>query len=87
MGNAEGRTVGPLPDGLHPWNISHIVPVCGRPGHTIPIEALHGPGLSGGRGGSKELTGYLCKARHFHLWILRRDLALAPDKLFSELKT
>ena len=36
---------------------------------------------------AKELTGYLHKARSFPLRPLCRNLALAPDKLFSELKT
>ena len=40
------------------------------------------------RGAStKDLTGYLCKARCFPLLPLRRDLASNPDKLFSDLKT
>ena len=35
----------------------------------------------------KDLTGYLRKSGRFPLRPLRRDLALAPDKLFSEMKT
>ena len=35
----------------------------------------------------KDLTGYLQKSGRFPLRPLRRDLALAPDKLFSEMKT
>ena len=36
---------------------------------------------------AKELAVYLRKAHRFPLRPIRRNLALAPDKLFSKLKT
>ena len=35
----------------------------------------------------KDITGYLCKSRHFPLRTLHRNLAPETDKIFSELKT
>ena len=35
----------------------------------------------------KELTGYLCKACRFPPCLIRSDLVLAPDNIFSDLKT
>ena len=51
MAHAVGRMRGPVPDGLHPWNRSQIVPEPGRPGHVTPLGPLHGPGMSEGGGG------------------------------------
>ena len=51
MEHAVGRTRGPVPDGLNPWDIFQIVPGCGRPGHATPLGPLHDPGLSEGGAG------------------------------------
>ena len=39
------RTRGLILDGLHYWNILHIVTGRGRPGHATPLGQLYGPGL------------------------------------------
>ena len=48
--------------------------------HYVVLECLR-------REPAKELMVYLCKSRLFPLQPLRHYLVLAPDKLFSELKT
>ena len=79
------RTRGPVPDGLHYWNISQIVPgvavqdTRNHLDHYMVLGYLRGET-------AKDLTGYLPKACRFPLQPLCHDLAFDPDKLFSELK-
>ena len=46
--DAAGRPSAPVPDGLHSWNRSHIVPGHGFLGHMTPLGPIYGPGLSEG---------------------------------------
>ena len=64
---AAGQTRGPVPDGLHYWKISQIVPGRGRTGHATPIGPLYGPGLSEGGDGEGDYR------------LLKQSTALPPS--------
>ena len=49
--NAVGWTRSTVPDGLHYWNRSQIVPGHGNTEHATPLGPLYGPGVSEGGSG------------------------------------
>ena len=66
--DAAGQTIGPVPDGLHSWNILEIVPGRGHPGHTTTLGPLYGTGVS---------DGVACEGAH----VLPTEIAPLPPRV------